>query len=150
MLIYFFNNKIMVRKIMLKTWWYLLAKEKGDPANKWAWRPPSLMGVANTKLRRKWYKPVWREEFERAIGIVLWLDLKGIKFLLDDKKVPISLKIIAKEVIHRQKWFAWVNSLTDRLFWKAVQKVENKNLNVNTKLDEEKKIELKKLLKANL
>jgi len=96
--------------------------------------PKKLLNNITDQLKEKWVKMVSKKEIEDVLSLLFNLNENDLKELLQDKETPMILRVIIKNLISN-KWFYAINSLLDRVFWKATQTNNNINIEATEEID---------------
>jgi len=97
--------------------------EKGETANPHG-RPRLLFSDINKKLRTKGIKPLKKEQLLEAYGLIFNCAEDDLKDMLNDKKVPYSLKCIIRELNDKRKRGEAIKDFRDYMFGRATNKSE--------------------------
>jgi len=95
-------------------------KNKGNIS---PWRPKKGIALINQTLKEKWYKPATKQDIEVNYMHLMNFDEKDLKELATDKKQPMIIRILVKNMLS-WKGFDVIEKMLDRWIWKAKQTVD--------------------------
>lgn len=107
------NPRAVDNLIPLKKW------ETANPNG----RPKKGIALCNAQLKEQWFEPATKADIEANYMSLLNVDEEILKEMAQDKKQPMLIRIIIKNMLWG-KWFDIVEKMLDRWIWKAVQKEE--------------------------
>jgi len=103
------------------------AKNKKNINKKGA--PRKLLTDITANLKKEWVNRVNKSEIEELLSILFNLNETQLQTLVEWKETPMILRIIIESMLS-PRGFDTINSLLDRVFWKASQ--TNNNINIET------------------
>lgn len=141
-----------MKRIKQPHWWVLNQLEKWETANP-NWRPKKLVSHFNEQLKKEGYEPLTQSQLLDAFNLIFNLDIEKLKELQKKIKagenMPFIYSLLLKQ-LHSNKWLEALEKMLDRAYWKATQKVEQKQeTTVNIINSEDQKI-LDEVLNDNI
>jgi len=96
--------------------------------------PKKLLTDITKTLKAEGINRVNKAEIEEVLALLFNLNESKLKELLLEKETPMILRVIIKSILSN-KWFDTINTLLDRVFWKATQTNNNINIEATEEVD---------------
>jgi len=121
--------------------WELLDKRmKGKANTNWfdknkqnivPWRPKKGIHLLNKDLKELWYEEITNTDYMWLVKLLMNMTEDDMKKAFDNKDQYIIMKILISNMTDKNKNFEVLEKITDRVFWKSVQKIQATSVNVN-------------------
>lgn len=92
-------------------------------------RPKKWISLINAKLKEKGFEPAKKSEIEEVYLQLVNLPEENLKKLLLDKKQPMLVRIVIKNILDSKRGFDIVEKILDRAIGKPMQKMETEMKN---------------------
>ena len=95
-----------------------------NPQN--AWKPRKLFSTVNAELKEKWITALTKEQLIEAYWLVFNTDEEELRRISLDKTYPFALRLIILELNNKNNRAKAMSDYRDYMFWKAIQKNEDR------------------------
>ena len=89
------------------------------------WRPKKWVSAVNAELQEKGYEPAKKSDIENTYLHLINLPEEELATLLRDKKQPILVSIIIKNMLDRKQGFNIIEKMLDRSIWRPTNTIAN-------------------------